>query len=156
MSRPAPRRPAARRYDREAYLFVFRALQEVQRAVHAAPPAASPAAPPAASPAGTSPEGGAATARRGRHVTAAELCEGVRRTAVAEFGGLAASVLRDWGLRGTGDVGAIVFELVDRGELSASEGDRREDFDGLFEFDHAFEAEFDSALSHVHLAPVRS
>ena len=133
-------RPAARPYHREAYLFVFRALQDVQKRLHAAPPATG---------AGESP------VRRGRHITAAELCEGVRRTAVAEFGGLAETVLADWGLRGTCDVGAIVFELVGRGELSASEGDRVEDFVGLFEFAGAFEAEFDSALSGVHLAPVR-
>ena len=142
MSRPA--RPDCRRYDREAYLFVFRALQDVQRRVHSAPAPAEPAA-------------GATgrVVRQGRHVTAAELCEGVRRTAVAEFGGLAESVLRDWGLTGTGDVGEIVFELVDRGELSASDGDRPEDFRGLFEFAGAFEAEFDSALSGVHLARAR-
>ena len=142
MSRPAP----ARRYHREAYLFVFRALQEVQKRLHAAP-AVAPAAGPA---------GGEAPARRSRHITAAELCEGVRRTAVAEFGGLAETVLRDWGLRDTRDVGEIVFELVDRGELSASEGDRPEDFHGLFDFPGAFEAEFDTALAAVHLAPVRS
>ena len=139
MSRPA----AARRYHREAYLFVFRALQEVQARTHAAP-------------ARTAPPAGGPPARRGRHITAAELCEGVRRTAVAEYGGLAETVLREWGLRGTGDVGEIVFELVDRGELSASDGDRPEDFHGLYEFAGAFEAEFDTALAAVHLAPVRS
>lgn len=136
MSRPAPRR-----FHREAYLFVFRSLQDVQKRLHAAPPVVAESDPPV---------------RRGRHITAAELCEGVRRTAVAEYGGLAETVLRDWGLRDTGDVGEIVFELVDRGELSASEGDRPEDFHGLFEFAGAFEAEFDTALAAVHLAPVRS
>ena len=140
MSRPAP----ARRYHREAYLFVFRALQEVQKRLHAAPAVAATA------------DAGGPPARRGRHITAAELCEGVRRTAVAEFGGLAGTVLRDWGLDGTRDVGEIVFELVDRGELSASEGDRPEDFHGLFDFAGAFEAEFDVALAAVHLAPARS
>ena len=137
MSRPAA---ARRRYDREAYLFVFRALRDVQTRVHAVPQISAGDGPPP----------------RGRHVTAAELCEGIRRTAVAEFGGLAESVLRDWGLRDTGDIGAVVFELVERGELSASDGDRPEDFAGLFDFAGAFEAEFDTALAGVHLAPVRS
>ena len=121
----------------------------MQKRLHAAPAVA--AAAEAKDPTGGPP------ARRGRHITAAELCEGVRRTAVAEFGGLAATVLRDLGPpTAPGDVGEIVFELVDRGELSASEGDRPEDFHGLFDFAGAFEAEFDVALAAVHLAPARS
>ena len=122
-----------RRYDRQAYLFVFHALKGVQERLHA-PPTGD--VPPAAR-------------RRGRHITAAELCEGFRRTASEEFGGLAKTVLNEWGLQGTADVGQIVFELVDRGELCKCDGDRPEDFESLYDFDEAFETEFDAALTLV-------
>ena len=127
-------RTAARPYHRQAYLFTFRALQGVQERLHAAP--------------GSAVQG----PRRGRHVTAAELCEGFRRTAVEDFGGLAKTVLNEWGLFGTDDVGRIVFELVDRGELSKCDGDRPEDFEDLYDFAEAFDRDFDAALASVHLA----
>ena len=132
-----------RRFAKEAYLFVFEALQQVQDDL-----ASAPAAPGAANRA-------ARDGRVGRHITAAELCEGFRTLAAAQFGGMARTVLNQWGLRDTEDVGRVVFELVERGELCKCDGDRQEDFAGLFDFDAVFDEAFDAALDSVALAPAR-
>jgi uncharacterized repeat protein (TIGR04138 family) len=45
-----------------------------------------------------------------------------------EFGSLAPIVFQEWGVRRGEDVGAIVFELVEAGQLSARPEDTIEDF----------------------------
>ena len=144
---PAPA-PEPRRFAKEAYLFVFEALQQVQDDL-----AADPRPPGAGNRAAT--RAAARDGRIGRHITAAELCEGFRTLAAAQFGGMARTVLNQWGLRDTEDVGRVVFELVERGELCKCDGDRQEDFAGLFDFDAVFDQAFDAALDSVALAPAR-
>ena len=146
----APAEPAApevRRFAKEAYLFVFEALQKVQDDLAAAPgPRAAREQPARDAGRGDLP---------GRHVTAAELCDGFRSLAATQFGGLARTVLRQWGVRSTEDVGRIVFELVERGELCKCDGDRQEDFAGLFDFDAAFATAFDADLNAVTVVAAR-
>lgn len=64
-----------------------------------------------------------------RHVTAAELVEGLRRAAGERYGMLAYTVLQKWGIASGSDVGDIVFQLIDAGILSRRDEDSREDFD---------------------------
>jgi uncharacterized repeat protein (TIGR04138 family) len=73
----------------------------------------------------------AAEQRKGqvRHVTADELLDGVLALSVKEFGPLARRVLAHWGVFDAGDVGEVVFNLVQVGALGRTEQDRREDFD---------------------------
>ncbi|NNJ27217.1 Minf_1886 family protein [Alienimonas chondri] len=139
--------PDARPFAREAYLFVFEALQKVQDDLAAAGPGHD--APAVASRHVTG------ELRTGRHITAAELCDGFRELAAAQFGGLARTVLQQWGVRNTEDIGRIVFELVDRGELCKCDGDKAEDFAGLYDFDAAFATAFDADLNAVTLAAAR-
>jgi uncharacterized repeat protein (TIGR04138 family) len=73
-----------------------------------------------------------------RHITGRELAEGVRSLALERFGPIARTVLEHWGIHTTDDVGAVVFALVDQGILVKQEGDRLEDFAGVFDFDEAF------------------
>lgn len=68
-----------------------------------------------------------------RHVSAAELLEGLCRCAKDRFGLMAWTVLESWGVCETGDVGAIVFQLIDAGVLSKTEQDERSDFDDRFD-----------------------
>ena len=75
---------------------------------------------------------------RPRHISGPQLCEGLRRCAVERYGQLAITVLRRWGLRGTEDFGVIVYALIDREEMRASERDRFEDFCGVYDFDEVF------------------
>ena len=74
-----------------------------------------------------------------RHVTVTELLDGLRRHALEQFGPLARCVFERWGVCSTADFGEIVFRLIDRDLLHQGESDRREDFDGAFDFHEAFE-----------------
>jgi uncharacterized repeat protein (TIGR04138 family) len=108
-----------RRYAREAYAFVHEALQfTVQR-----------------------------TGRKG-HVTGRELCEGMCEFALAQFGRLARTVLDQWGVRKSEDVGEIVFNMVEVGLLKKREEDAREDFVGAVNFEEALDHAFE-----LHLKP---
>ena len=63
-----------------------------------------------------------------RHVSPRELVEGVLASAVTQWGSLASAVLDEWNVTDGGDIGDMVFNLVDRHLLVASENDTRADF----------------------------
>jgi len=96
------------RFSREAYVFLVGALGETVRAL---------------------PPERLADAER-RHLSGRELVGGVIRLAREEFGPLAATVFREWGVRRTEDLGVMVFELVAAGQLSARAEDTMSDFTG--------------------------
>jgi uncharacterized repeat protein (TIGR04138 family) len=73
-----------------------------------------------------------------RHVTGKELVEGIREYAIQQFGPMALTVLRSWGIGKTHDFGEIVFNLVNAGILGKTEDDRKEDFNDGYDFDTAF------------------
>ena len=106
------------RYDMEAYLFIREALDfTVQKLKKPA-------------------EG------KGRHVTGQELLEGIRAYALQEFGPMALTVFRHWGISKTGDFGEIVFNLVEAELLGKTDDDTRADFSGGYDFEEAFAAPF--------------
>ena len=102
-------RETDQRYRREAYGFVVSALGVT---VQALPPArlADPVR---------------------RHLSGGELLRGITRLARREFGALAPTVFREWGVLTGEDVGNIVFRLVGCGELSARPEDTLDDFRGF-------------------------
>ena len=65
-----------------------------------------------------------------RHLSGAELVQGVITLARHEFGIMGPTVFREWGLSSNEDIGRIVFQLVDARQLSARPEDRMEDFRG--------------------------
>lgn len=75
-----------------------------------------------------------------RHLSAAELVQGLLANARLRFGLFAYTVFAKWGLRTSDDVGDIVFQLIDVGILSRQESDTRADFDGVADFREALEA----------------
>ena len=95
-------------YRREAYGFVVAALGHVVEAL----PAERQADP------------------ERRHLSGQELLRGTVELARREFGVMAPTVFREWGVHASTDVGEIVFQLVEAGQLSARGEDRREDFAG--------------------------
>lgn len=103
------------RYRREAYGFVVAALNRTADAL----PAERRADP------------------ERRHLTGQELLRGVIAMARGEFGLMAPTVFREWGVAAAADVGEIVFQLVEAGQLSARREDRREDFAGGPDLLHA-------------------
>jgi uncharacterized repeat protein (TIGR04138 family) len=101
------------RFDGKAYLFLLSALHHVMEGL------AQP-----------------------RHISGAELADGVRNLALRQFGPLARTVLEHWGIHSTEDMGEIVFALVKAGILIKEEEDRIEDFRGIFDFEEAFERNY--------------
>jgi uncharacterized repeat protein (TIGR04138 family) len=78
----------------------------------------------------------------GRHVSAAELLEGIRQYALKEYGPLAMTVLQTWGIRQCADFGQIVFNLVNKKFLGKTDDDSARDFDHGYDFATAFRAPF--------------
>jgi hypothetical protein len=84
----------------------------------------------------------AARAKISRHVSGRELSEGLRAYALEQFGPLTKTVLNSWGLHETIHFGDIVYNLIEYNVFSKTEGDRREDFADVFDFETAFVAPF--------------
>jgi uncharacterized repeat protein (TIGR04138 family) len=119
-----------RRYDLEAYLFVFEALQYGQRELGLGADQSSDTT-------GDDPEEDDASEARqpARHLTGQELCEAIRQYALEQFGYMAKTVLESWGVRNTGDFGEIVYNLIRIRQMRKTPHDRREDFDDVFDFE---------------------
>ena len=84
------------------------------------------------------------------HIAGDELAWACRDLAREQFGLTAGTVLRHWGIDSTGDIGRIVYSLIDLGLLIGQPQDRIEDFDGVYEFAEAFEGDYPwSGVSHA-------
>jgi uncharacterized repeat protein (TIGR04138 family) len=101
------------RFKREAYRFVQESLEFTRRKL----------------------------TRRG-HVTGRELAEGVRDLAVERFGLLAKTVLNEWGIRATGNIGDIVYNMIEAKIMVKQDSDSREDFEDVYDFEGTFQIEF--------------
>jgi uncharacterized repeat protein (TIGR04138 family) len=77
-----------------------------------------------------------------RHISGQELLESIRVFALQEFGPMAFTVLRTWGIHCTEDFGHIVFNLVKAGILGKTEQDSIDDFKGGYDFQTAFVTPF--------------
>jgi uncharacterized repeat protein (TIGR04138 family) len=119
-----------KRYHRDVYFFVFEALRYAQEQLGLGQPSSSDI-----------------EDEEQRHVTGQQLCEAIRRYAVQQYGLMAKSVLNEWGVRSTSDFGEIVFNLIDIGQMKKTEADRREDFDGVFDFDNGLQDVFQPITS---------
>jgi uncharacterized repeat protein (TIGR04138 family) len=73
-----------------------------------------------------------------RHVTGQELLEGIRQLAIQQFGPMALTVFRLWGVHHTEDFGEIVFQLVESGLMGKTDEDSRADFANGYLFEDAF------------------
>jgi uncharacterized repeat protein (TIGR04138 family) len=106
------------RYPLEAYEFVFAALTHTQRLLGRNP----------------SPEPGK---EESHHVSGQQLLAGVRDLALREFGLLARTVFRMWGINQTDDFGELVFNLIEAGLMSKTNQDERRDFHAVYDLDRA-------------------
>lgn len=104
------------RYGREAYFFVFAALDHTVRALNRA----------------EEPE-------IGRHVTGSELAWGIADYVREQYGPMTSSVLSHWRLNTTLDIGHIVFSLIDAGLMRKTENDSLEDFADVYSFEEVFD-----------------
>ena len=103
------------RYEPEAYNFLYEALDYTLK--HVVPP----------------------RGKTSQHVSGQELLEGFRRFSIEQFGCLARVVLRHWGIRETGDLGEMVFNLVEQDLMGKQESDSKEDFHEIYRFDEVFD-----------------
>jgi len=134
------------RYTLDAYLFVLESLNFAQESLGMGQePAVEELEPPAAvgrggdaadPPRGRPPRG--RKRRAERHVSGQQLCEAVRLYGLQQYGYLAPTVLGSWGVRSTDDVGEIVFNMIDVGQMRKTRADKREDFHGVYDFSEAF------------------
>ena len=106
------------RYALEAYEFVFAALSHTQRML-----------------------GRRVVLEPGQeeehHVSGPQLLEGARDLALREFGLMARTVFRAWGINRTADFGEIVFNLIAAGLMSKTDRDDRRDFHDVYDLDEA-------------------
>jgi uncharacterized repeat protein (TIGR04138 family) len=79
------------------------------------------------------------------HLNGPELLAGFRDWSLRQFGPLARLVLGTWGITTTGDVGRVVFNLIEAGVFSKSDSDHPADFDDVFDFHEAFDEPFQPA-----------
>lgn len=106
------------RYAYEAYEFVFSALRHTQKMLDRLPGEEEE----------TSPQ---------QHVSGRELLEGIRDLALREFGLMARTVFRMWGIERTDDFGEIIFNLIDSNLMSKTDDDTRRDFHEVYDLDQA-------------------
>lgn len=76
------------------------------------------------------------------HISGQELLDGVRVLGLKRYGMMAPSVFKSWGILATEDVGHIVFEMIDRGELRKTDRDQLSDFFDVFSFETVFRDEY--------------
>jgi uncharacterized repeat protein (TIGR04138 family) len=123
-------RARAAGFPEAAFQFVREGLSHTVLAVHGD----GPGAPGCPVPASMDPSD------ESRHVGGQQLCLGLRELAIERYGLLAGAVLRKWGIRATDDFGAMVYAMIERGEMRKGRNDRFEDFEAVYDFDEAFGA----------------
>jgi len=73
-----------------------------------------------------------------RHLSGQELAAGIAEYARMQYGYMARTVLEYWGIVKTLDFGEIVYNLIQEGLMRKTEEDRKEDFDGVYDFETEF------------------
>src|SRR5215469_8420075 len=127
-----------RRFKFEAYTFVFEALQYAHKELGMGAAKRSDSG----SRKKGRPDGGQEEEATENHLTGQQLCEAIRVYALEQYGYMAKCVLNCWGVQSTSDFGEIVFNLIRIGEMRKTKEDRREDFDGVYDFDIALRQHF--------------
>jgi uncharacterized repeat protein (TIGR04138 family) len=113
------------RYAYEAYEFVFEALAHTQKLLNRMPP-----------------EGPGGETAGQHHVSGRELLDGVKDLARREFGLMARTVFKLWGVNRTDDFGEIIFNLIDANLLSKTDSDSKADFHGVYDLDRALTEDY--------------
>lgn len=106
------------RYDKAAYYFVRQGLDHTLKSLQSD------------------------SGSNSNHVRGQELLIGIRNFALEQYGPMAFTLLKHWGIHQCRDFGDIVFNLVEFGVLGKTENDRREDFTGGYDFYDAFVVPF--------------
>jgi uncharacterized repeat protein (TIGR04138 family) len=125
------------RYAYEAYEFLFHALHHTQKMLGREPPESREDEP-------------AVNVDKRHHVSGPELLEGVRDLALREFGLMARTVFRQWGVQRTDDFGEMVFNLVEASLMSKTDEDTRADFHDIYDLDQALVQDYQISLDEAN------
>jgi uncharacterized repeat protein (TIGR04138 family) len=82
-----------------------------------------------------------------RHVTPAQLLDGIRLFALKEFGPMVSTVLGYWNVHSCEDLGYIVFNMIRKEILGKNDSDSLEQFRDGYDFHEAFVLPFLPAQS---------
>ncbi len=77
-----------------------------------------------------------------RHVAAKELLKGFADLALQEFGPMASTMMREWGIKSCSDIGTMVFLLIEEGVFGKQDSDTLEDFTDFFPLLETLDAPF--------------
>lgn len=83
------------------------------------------------------------------HISGPELLEGIREYALEEFGLMARTVFHCWSIHTTEDFGRVVFNLIERGEMSKTDGDQLSDFHDVYDFEEALDNQYQIDVSRA-------
>lgn len=90
-----------------------------------------------------------------RHVSGPELLIGFRDFALEQFGPMAMTLLREWGVQRCVHIGEMVFALIGEQVFGKQDSDTLEDFSDIFDFQEAFVTPFlPKESAHLPLSPV--
>ncbi|MCL2347112.1 MAG: hypothetical protein FWC50_02505 [Planctomycetaceae bacterium] len=136
-----------RRYKPEAYAFVFESLDYAQNRLKMGKKCANEPLAPAPEfvdlDDSVAPE---EAEEEGRHITGQDLAEAARLYALEMYGFMARVVLSNLGIRSTGDIGEIVYNMIKIGRMRKTQHDRREDFEEVYDFSIAFDKDYQIGL----------
>lgn len=135
MSTTSQRKHKKLNYHPQAYRFVFDALRYMQDKLEKISLDAN---------------------EEGLHITGGELLIGIKELALNQYGLLTQMVFEDWGIQTTDDFGRIVFELIEQGEMRKTDKDRLEDFFSVYEFNTAFDKEYEIDVTPVFRKKIAS
>ena len=121
--------PPRLRYHPRAYEFLFTALRRSQQTL------------------GRTPARGPGDEQA--HISGQELLEGIRKFALEQFGLMAQTVFHCWSIHTTDDFGRMVFDLIERGEMSKTESDQLSDFSDVFDFEEALVNQYRIDVHHA-------
>ncbi len=85
--------------------------------------------------------------KKSKHVTGAELLQGIKALMIKKFGPMVLTVLKFWGVKRTDDFGNIVFNLVEYKILSKDEHDHYESFKDAYDFHEVFDKGYRKQLA---------
>ncbi len=85
--------------------------------------------------------------KKEKHVTGPELLQGIKQVSMKNFGPLARTVLKYWGIKQTDDFGNIVFNLVEYRILSKNEQDHYDSFKNAYDFEVVFDQGYRKQLA---------
>jgi uncharacterized repeat protein (TIGR04138 family) len=77
------------------------------------------------------------------HISGPELLHSIRELALDRYGLLARTVFHCWSIHSTDDFGRVVFDLIERGEMSKTDQDQLSDFFDVYDFKNALEDQYE-------------